>query len=476
MPREVARPGTTAGTSQERAVQRASYGKDMLDVIESSRNEPYLVDCPATSRANENSSLKFSLTGNEQLGCISSATTPAYRPGTRQESRVNQLAYDFLPTTQLTEQEQYVARPVDKPAVRRMEGQSLEVEQMPQEMTRPITLGIDHAFLARHSQDRALVNQSSRGAPYDVHMMNIIESSRFNPYVVASRAYDEHGTLRFSLSPEPRQGLTPGSPGPNISVNRPVYSCAEFVQNSPPGQSLLGSAQLTEQEQLISRPRDNPAMELRVPGQTTVVVLPQEIARPLTLGIDIEFLARHSTDRSLVENCRMNDYQQRDHSQGSPWLHATFSVDASNEDDSEPIPGGDALGTSLHGAVRPDTLLVEAALSSGSSSSASSVESTISSQLGAVGQSVEDEAMEQDVADTWLQLVCSAANVPELSPYAMESLNSVHNSSHTLVLSVERASARLQEREETERAARWWCSCYSGEVSNPYFDSLKVCP
>lgn len=229
----------------------------MLDVIEYSRSEPYLVDCPASSRANENSSLKFSLTGNEQLGFISSANTPAYRSGARQESRVNQLAYDLLASTQMTEQEQSVARPMDKPAVRRMEGQSLEVEQVPQQMTRPIILGIDHAFLVRHSQDRAL-----------------------------------------SLSP----------------------------------------------------------------------------------------------------------------------------------------------------------------------------------QLGAMGQSVEDEAMEQDVADTLLQLVCSAANVTELSPYAMESLDSAHNSSHTLVLSVERRRARLQEREETERAARWWCSCERGEVSNPYFDSLKVCP
>ena len=193
----------------------------------------------------------------------------------------------------MTEQEQTVARQIDKPAVGRIEGQSLEVEQVPQQM---ITLGIDHAFLARHSQDRALVDGPREGASYDVHMMNVIESSTFNPYVVASRAF-EHGTLRFSplrFSPEPRQGLTPGFPGPNISVNRPVYSHAEFVQNSPPRQSLSRSAQLAEQEQLISRPGDDPAMELRVPGQITVDELPQEIARPVTLGIGIEFLARHS--------------------------------------------------------------------------------------------------------------------------------------------------------------------------------------
>ena len=43
----------------------------------------------ATSRANEVSLLKFSLSGNEQLGFISSANTFAYRPAARQESGVN---------------------------------------------------------------------------------------------------------------------------------------------------------------------------------------------------------------------------------------------------------------------------------------------------------------------------------------------------------------------------------------------------
>lgn len=335
--------------------------------------------------------------------------------------------------TRSNERECSGAKPKGRPSV---PGQPSLVEHVPQEITRLETQ-------TKPSQDR--------GEPY------LIGSQ------VASRT--EHGTIL----PTPREGYERGGPMDDQLDCKTGLAPVPVSSRAGDNNSVNTSAY-----QHCTRQGDSPfGIELRVPEQSTMGCVLQGMASPVVCGINIEFLIRHSEDRALLPNFMIPVYEQNE----VP-LSSTI------------VDLGSLSIASLVEVLTVDSVWADAAPSSGSSPSANSEESTISSQVGAIGGNVEDanslqqvqqvqeedqeeqdvrqsDAREQEEADRWLQHVCFAADLPLPPGFALESLDSVHNTNYTLVQSVETATARLQER-----AARRWCSC--GRVSNHYFDCLHV--